>query len=68
MVEILLDHFKPFAVLAVTRLNKPCRCRTRVNNARVWVQNQLNCGEVRSLVGRTRARRRRKILTGIDVG
>jgi len=31
------------------------------------VQNQLNCGEVRSSEGRTRARRRRKILTGIDM-
>jgi hypothetical protein len=32
------------------------------------MQNQLNCGEVgSSSVGRTRARRRRKILTGIDV-
>ena len=31
------------------------------------MQNQLNFGEVRSAVGRTRARRRRKILTGIDM-
>jgi ribosome-associated protein len=31
------------------------------------VQNQLNFGEVRSAVGRTRARARRKILTGIDM-
>jgi hypothetical protein len=33
----LLDHFKPFAVLAVTRMNEPCRCRTMVNIARVWL-------------------------------
>ena len=31
------------------------------------MQNQLNFGEVRSAVGRTRARARRKILTGIDM-
>jgi hypothetical protein len=54
-------------MLFMQHWGKPCRCRTRVNNAGVWVQNQLNCGEVRSSVGRTRARRRREIMTGIDV-
>jgi len=65
--EILLDHFKPFAVLAVKRLNEPCPYYDRVNTARVWVQNQLNCGEVSSSAGRKGARCRRKVLTGVDV-
>jgi hypothetical protein len=44
-VEILLDHLDPYAVLAVMGLGEPCRCPTRVNNAGVWGQNQLNCGQ-----------------------
>jgi hypothetical protein len=49
------------------RLNEPYRWCIWVNNAGDWVQNQLNCGQVRFAVERTRARHREKILSGIDV-
>jgi hypothetical protein len=52
-VEILLDHFEPYAVLAMMGLGESCRYRTRANNAVVWGQNQLNCGQVRSAIKRT---------------
>jgi hypothetical protein len=52
---------------APVRLNEHCRCRTKINNAGIGVQNQLYCGIVRFAVGKTVVRRR-KILTAVDVG